>query len=410
VWGGDGGSIHLAIPESLAVANYSDVQTWLWHNLNEPPVKAETYDLACSLGIANLLLGWVPGWKLVTWTNGLLGVTACSLSASPAYGTVLAENWTHDTLNGSWDLFWMVGWLGAARVQLAIPLVPSRLEALALLDPASAPLGLYASLPMAVDNSSQMIVVDYELLVGSFTDNVPPQVTALTVSQPEPAGLEIGAVAGDNAGVDQVRFAPSGPSPVPACTDLDGPNGSGRWTCEWDTSSWQEGQYLIQVTAYDWAGNAGSMGTSTLIQQPAQPLISMVTVTPDKSSYAPGEQVSLAVTLRDNTDAPVTGATLEFAVDGAPHTCAEAGVVCAEQGSGDYSIAFSAPAAAGEYDAAVTAAKAGYLSGSGGAAVTVAPPGEPGHDVRINNIFITPGSYDPWDTIHVVGRGPKKRR
>lgn len=393
IWSGKPGSIHLSFPETLAVANYNDIQTWIWETLATPtPVKFTSANANdCSLGIANWLLDFIPGWKLIRWTNGLLGVLNCSLSSDPLQDTSFTQSFTHDAARGGWDLTWELGTIAVSRVQLAIPLTHTPAQAMALLSSPTGRPSLFTDFPMMVwpdgegPTSAHIAYPEYQLRAGYIFDNVSPTLTNLSADTATPGTIVGQVTAADNLGIDQITFSLVDPlDQYHDCTVTSDPNGDGIWECQWNTNSWESGIYLIQTVAVDLAGNNAIVGDLFNYQRPPDPLISTVTVTADQASYQPGETVVLSVSARDGDSAPVTGATLSFTIGGSPFDCQDSGVNCQEIGSGNYSISFPAPGAAGDYDVVVQASKNGYLPGSGSETLHVDLPGDPGHDVRAN--------------------------
>jgi len=169
------------------------------------------------------------------------------------------------------------------------------------------------------------------------------------------------------------------------------------WGCDWDTTDTPAGFWRITLYVDDIHGYTRSEDTAVRLIQPAQPII-QASVSEDQPTYLPGETVTLDINLFDGGGPPVTGAALDLSIEGSPHDCSESDINCSELGSGQYSIAFPAPAALRDYDIIVNATKSGYLPGSGGTSITVYEEVFTGHDVTVNQVSASKSG----DQIHAV--------
>ena len=92
----------------------------------------------------------------------------------------------------------------------------------------------------------------------------------------------------DNVSVRKVVFAVDG---VTLSTDVQAP-----WTCAWDTRSVANGRHTIRATAYDAAGNRGSVGVAVTVSNPTATATEPAPTTTQTSEPAPAPTTTTTTT------------------------------------------------------------------------------------------------------------------
>lgn len=149
-------------------------------------------------------------------------------------------------------------------------------------------------------------------------------------------------------------------------------------------------EVIYRITAQD------QYITSTLPAAPSSyfgfdvnppPSVTSVTLTTDKSTYLPGEAVTLNSTVLGPAGAPVTGATMTYTVDGVSYPCGGSNI-CTALGSGNYRMTFPAPQGVRSYSARATASRSDLVAlSSAPAEFSVYAPPDLGHDIRTGTVL-----------------------
>jgi len=89
-------------------------------------------------------------------------------------------------------------------------------------------------------------------------------------------------------------------------------NGNEGWSCDWDTSNTPNGQYSVKATAHNSDGLTGSYSILVNVNNTVQATqLSLTDV-----QAMPNQEVNLNALLKDASDKPLQGKTVQFSVNG----------------------------------------------------------------------------------------------